>query len=414
MKDNIISKIELALKSLDFPIHKITVEIPRNPDHGDFSTNIAMTLVKVVKQAPQKIAQQIIQQLFNDNNDNFFEDITLAGPGFINFKINPNFVNSQLKDILVKSENYGKSEIGNGQTVLVEFVSANPTGPLTVGHGRGAILGDTVGNILEWNGYTVQREYYFNDAGRQMRVLAQSVYARYLETLGESFTFPEDGYQGEYIHDIARTIFQKHGDSLKDQSDSEIFKKTAESIIFEDIKKSLSNLGVIFDTFFNEHTLYDSGEIEEVLNVFRDKKLLYEKDNATWFKGTAVGRNVDKVLIKSTGEPTYRLPDIAYHQNKFRRNYDLIVDVFGADHADTIPDVIAGIKELDFSDEKMKVLIHQFVTIMKDGVQVKMSTRKATFITLDELSNDVGVDVVRYFFLMRGMNTHLNFDINLA
>jgi len=414
MRDLIFNKIESVLHSLGYPKENIIIEVPKNPDHGDFSSNIAMTLVKLVKQSSFDIAQQIIQKLLDDNNDGFFSDISIAGPGFINFKINSEFINSQLLFILEKSNDFGKSDIGKGQRVLVEFVSANPTGPLTVGHGRGAILGDTAGNILEWNGFDVQREYYFNDAGRQMRILANSVYARYLEILGESSDFPEEGYHGTYIKDIAQVVFDEHKDSLINKPESSVFKDTAESIIFNDIKNSLSNLGVVFDTFFNEHRLYDSGEIEEVLSVFRKKDMLYEKDGATWFKGTTVGRNADKVLIKSTGEPTYRLPDIAYHQNKFRRNYDLIIDVFGADHSDTFPDVVAGIKELGFSDEKMKILIHQFVTIVEDGVQVKMSTRKANFITLDELSKDVGSDVVRYFFLMRGMNTHLNFDINLA
>jgi len=297
---------------------------------------------------------------------------------------------------------------------LIEFVSANPTGPLTVGHGRGAILGDTVSNILEWNGYAIQREYYFNNAGRQMRMLGSSVYARYRELAGEKINFPEDGYQGDYILEIAEKLYAEYGDSLLKSPDSPVFRNTAEECIFSDIKHSLARLGLKFDSFFNEQQLYDNKAIFKLVDILRNKDLVYEKDGATWFRATALGRETDKVLIKSTGEPTYRLPDMAYHVSKYERGFDLIVDVFGADHIDTYPDIIALIRLLGYPEEKMKVLIHQFVTIIKDGEQVKMSTRKANFITLDQLTDDVGPDVVRYFFLMRGMSTHLNFDLDLA
>ena len=294
----------------------------------------------------------------------------------------------------------------------MEFVSANPTGPLTVGHGRNAILGDVVSNILEWNGYEVTREYYFNNAGRQMRILSKSVEARYFENLGKSFDFPEDGYEGEYIADIAEEIIDVYGKDVK--SDDLVFSSFPEKIMFEHIKSTLSVLGIKFDEFSNEKTFYDNGDIEKLLSELKTKDLLYEKDGATWFKTTSLGKEKDRVFIKGTGEPTYRLPDTAYHRNKVERGFDLIIDVFGADHMDTYPDVVLALQALGLKTEHIKVLLYQFVTLLRGGEKIKMSTRKATFISLDDLVDEVGVDVVRYFFVMRGINTHLNFDLDLA
>ena len=413
MKEQLISNISQCLANLDYPSEDVTIQRPKSPEHGDFASNIALVLAKPLGKNPREIAESIKIELQNSFSDNF-DSIDIAGPGFINFRLKKSVLSELLLNIISEAKNYGRTEIGNNKRALVEFVSANPTGPLTVGHGRGAMLGDTVSNILEWNGYDVQREYYFNNAGRQMRVLGQSVHARYLELLGQNAELPEGGYEGKYIYDIAQKVIDEHTDSLKENSDEPIFKNAAEFHIFEDIKSTLSRLGLVFDTFFNENTLYENGEITNVVETLREKKLAYDKEGATWFAGTKVGREVDRVLIKSTGEPTYRLPDIAYHKDKFSRDYDLMVDVFGADHMDAYPDVMAAIDNLGFDSEKVKVLIHQFVTIMRDGNPVKMSTRKANFVTLDELIDEVGADVVRYFFIMRGMNSHLNFDLDLA
>ena len=413
MKEQLISNISQCLANLDYPSVDVTIQRPKSPEHGDFASNIALVLAKPLGKNPREIAESIKIELQNSFSDNF-DSIDIAGPGFINFRLKKSVLSELLLNIISEAKNYGRTEIGNNKRALVEFVSANPTGPLTVGHGRGAMLGDTVSNILEWNGYDVQREYYFNNAGRQMRVLGQSVHARYLELLGQNAELPEGGYEGKYIYDIAQKVIDEHTDSLKENSDEPIFKNAAEFHIFEDIKSTLSRLGLVFDTFFNENTLYENGEITNVVETLREKKLAYDKEGATWFAGTTVGREVDRVLIKSTGEPTYRLPDIAYHKDKFSRGYDLMVDVFGADHMDAYPDVMAAIDNLGFDSEKVKVLIHQFVTIMRDGNPVKMSTRKANFVTLDELIDEVGADVVRYFFIMRGMNSHLNFDLDLA
>ncbi len=247
-----------------------------------------------------------------------------------------------------------------------------------------------------------------------MRVLGESVQVRYLQICGEDIPFPEDHYEGLYIKDIAKTLYDKHGDSLKENSDLALFTKAAEETIFENIKGTIKKLGFEFDVFFNEKSLYEQGKIEETINSLKEKGLVYESEGATWFKTTDLGFDQDRVIVKSTGEPTYRLPDMAYHVEKFKRGFDLIIDIFGADHIDTYPDVLAALKVLGYDESKVKVLIHQFVTLTNDGAQVKMSTRKANFVTLDELIDDVGVDVTRYFFIMRGMNTHLNFDIGLA
>ncbi|MCH7826482.1 MAG: arginine--tRNA ligase, partial [Bacteroidetes bacterium] len=319
-----------------------------------------------------------------------------------------------IEDILDKGDSYGKSNLYSGKKANVEYVSANPTGPLTVGHGRNAVVGDTIANILEWVGYTVDREYYFNNAGRQMRVLGDSVKLRYLELLGEKIEFPEDYYQGEYIKDIAQKVKNKYGNSLKEEEPEGIFKQTAEKEIFEEIKTTLTNLNIHHNIFYNEKSLYDEGKIDDLLNSLKEKNLSYEKDNAIWLKLTELGCEQDKVIVKATGEPTYRLPDIAYHLTKFERGYDLMVDLFGSDHNATYPDVLAAIKAEGKDTEKVKVVIHQFVTIMDKGEIVKMSTRKANFITLDELTNEVGSDVVRYFFNMRNVSTHMNFDLTLA
>lgn len=390
----------------------ISFDIPKSIEHGDLSSNAAMLLTKKLKKNPKVIAQEIIDALGVDSN--IISKVEIAGPGFINFFFTKEFVTKIIKEILDKKDVFGKSDKYKGKKANVEFVSANPTGPLTVGHGRNAVVGDTVANLLEWIGYDVEREYYFNNAGRQMRVLGDSVKYRYLEILGDQITFPEDYYQGEYIKDIAMQLFIKHGDTLRNDDAEVIFKDTAEHEIFFDIKKSLSNLGINHRIFFNENSLYEEGKIKNLLETFKIKNLTYEKDGAVWLKLSELGQPEDKVMVKSTGEPTYRLPDIAYHSVKLDRGYDLLIDLFGSDHNATYPDVMAGLKAIGYDSSKVKVLIHQFVTIMDGGEVVKMSTRKANYITLDELNDEVGKDVVRYFFNMRNINSHMIFDLAVA
>tara|TARA_A100001011_G_C14315829_1_gene847931 strand:- start:819 stop:2447 length:1629 start_codon:yes stop_codon:yes gene_type:complete len=400
-----------ALDKLNIKYNNVIIQEPRNHENVDYATNIAMMLVKELNDSPFNIANEIVQELNKSQND-FFKEITIAKPGFINFTINESQYSKIISSILINGNLYGKSCIGKDKKALVEFVSANPTGPLTIGHGRGAIIGEFASKILEWNGYEVQREYYFNNAGRQMRKLAQSVEARYNEILGKEFSFPKDGYEGNYIYDIANKIITLHGNKLINDIDS--IKKHAEQIIFDDIKATLKKLKIVFNNFFNEKDLYENNNIYKIIERLKNNGLIYEMDGATWFKATDLGLSQDRVLIKSTGEPTYRLPDMAYHKNKFDRKFDVIIDVFGADHMDAYPDVISVCKNIGYDTNKIKVLIHQFVTLEENGNPIKMSTRKANFISLDKLIDTVGADVVKYFFSMRGMNSHLNFDMSLA
>jgi len=405
----LIQSLADSLSALGLPKRDIKLTPPNNPDFGDFATNVALTLTKEAGIPPIQIANNIKDHL--GVSLTLIEEITVTTPGFINFKIAPTYYYQILSEILTNKQ-FGRGISGNGKKANVEFVSANPTGPLTVGHGRNAVLGDTVSNILEWHGYDVTREYYFNDAGRQMRILGKSVETRYFQILGHDIVFPENGYQGNYIKDIAQTILDKKGKSLS--ASDPVFKDQAEKTIFADIKKSLNNLGIHFDQFTNEKTFYENGDIDRFLEELKGKDLIYEKEGATWFRATALGKDQDRVYIKSSSEPTYRVPDTAYHRNKIARGFDLIIDIFGSDHTDTYPDVLLALNALGENTDNIRVLIYQFVTLLRGGEKVKMSTRKANFVTMDDLVDEVGADVVRYFFIMRGMNTHLNFDLDVA
>ncbi|MTI89551.1 MAG: arginine--tRNA ligase [Balneolaceae bacterium] len=413
MNDYLIQILTESLQQFDLDEQpEIRIEEPNLPEHGDAATNLALTLAKPLRNNPRTIAGQIVEKLQYDENK--ISAVEIAGPGFINFRFADDYLFEELAGILEQGTDFGKSDEFDGRQVLVEFVSANPTGPLTVGHGRNAVLGDTVSRLLEWTGAEVEREYYFNDAGRQMRVLGESVRARYNELLGKESDFPEDGYQGEYIRDIAQSLVDEQGEGLLDAEDEKPFKEKAEEAIFADISQTLERMGIKMDSFFNEHSLYEDGKIDETVAKLRELDLAYDKDGAVWFRTTKFGKDKDTVLVKSTGEPTYRLPDIAYHANKLDRGFDLCVDVFGADHIATYPDVLSGIKSLGYDPDKVDVVVYQFVTIVKDGQPFKMSTRKANFVTLDELMDEVGADVSRFFFLMRSPNTHLEFDIARA
>ena len=405
----LIQSLADSLSALGLPKRDIKLTPPNNPDFGDFATNVALTLTKEAGIPPIQIANNIKDHL--GVSVTLIEEITVTTPGFINFKIAPTYYYQILSEILTNKQ-FGRGISGNGKKANVEFVSANPTGPLTVGHGRNAVLGDTVSNILEWHGYDVTREYYFNDAGRQMRILGKSVETRYFQILGHDIVFPENGYQGNYIKDIAQTILDKKGKILS--ASDPVFKDQAEKTIFADIKKSLNNLGIHFDQFTNEKTFYENGDIDRFLEELKAKDLIYEKEGATWFRATALGKDQDRVYIKSSSEPTYRVPDTAYHRNKIARGFDLIIDIFGSDHTDTYPDVLLALNALGENTDNIRVLIYQFVTLLRGGEKVKMSTRKANFVTMDDLVDEVGADVVRYFFIMRGMNTHLNFDLDVA
>ena len=408
--------VEKILISLDKAFKKLNYQsLPqisktKNQMYGDYSSSSPLSLAKETGQNPIEIAKKIQQKLKFDKD--FIEDISITNPGFINFKLSKSFYQSIINEVLLNNK-FGSNRSNDGKTANVEFVSANPTGPLTIGHGRNGVIGDIISNILEWNGYSVTREYYFNNAGRQMRILGESVKARYLELVGKPFSFPSDGYKGDYIKDIASKILKEKGNKLSDKDDN-IFKTTAETLMFNDIKKTLSDLKINFDKYSNEKDYYDNGSIDRMLDEFKQLGYIYDKDGATWFNFSKLGHEQDKVYVKKTGEPTYRVPDTAYHRDKIERGFDLIVDIFGADHKDAYPDVIGALNALGCKTDHINVVIYQFVTLIRDGKKIKMSTRNADFITISELIDQLGSDVVRYFFIMRGVNSHLNFDLNLA
>jgi len=411
MLEYLEKQIRARLAKLGWSPERLQFNRSKKVENGDWATNIAMTLARDLKRAPLQIAEELTDGLTLDPN--IVSKHEVVPPGFINFFQSPPYLTNQLQNLIDAGEDFGKNSTGAGKTAQVEFVSANPTGPLTVGHGRQTVLGDTLANILTWSGYDVTREYYFNNAGRQMRLLGESLQARYFELKGETITLPDGGYEGEYLIDIAKQL-QADQPNLDSGTSIDIFKTYAETAIFNTIKATLKRIGVVHDVFYNERSLYKTGKIDEVLSILRKKELLYEKDGATWFKTSELGIEQDRVLVKSSGEPTYRLPDIAYHREKVARGFDLVVDIFGADHIDAYPDVLAALKVMDLKSEHIKVVIHQFVTLLRSGEVVKMSTRKANFVTLDELIDEVGEDVVRYFYIMRSASSHLNFDLDLA
>ena len=447
MEATLAALVRAALAALpdlpaDFDPEAVEVEFqtPRDPSHGDLATNVAMQLAKPLRRSPRAIAE-VIAASVSEAGDARIEAVEVAGPGFLNVRFASAHLADGLAQILASGASYGQTDDHTGERALVEYVSANPTGPLTVGHGRNAVLGDTLANLLAWTGYDVTREYYFNDAGRQMRVLGQSVRARYraivdpdtpTKTLDDGLvvpaSFPDDGYRGEYITEVAQRLADEHGDALRTEADDEValapFKEAAETAIFAEIEATLARLGVEMDGYFNEHTLYTDGAVWKVVDRLKDAGLAYEKDGATWFKTSALGKTEtaadgteagkDVVLVKSSGEPTYRLPDIAYHLDKLARGFDLALDVFGADHIATYPDVLRGVQALGGDPDKIDVVVYQFVTLVRGGQPVKMSTRKANYVTLDDLMDEVGADVVRFFFLMRAPGTHLEFDLDLA
>lgn len=410
------SIISESLKKIQSDIsYQINIEKPKNPENGDISTNIAFQLSKQLKKSPIEIAKTIVENLKYD--ELLITDVNIANPGFINFKLTSKFYQNQLSEIAKLGLEYGKSDIGKDKKINVEYVSANPTGLLHLGHGRNAVIGDTISNLHKWCGYDVTREYYFNNAGNQMNNLGKSVHTRYLQQVVDAdIPMPEDAYNGEYVKTIASKLADQYSDKLIDPSEEnyKICRKYAEEWCFGAIKQTLENLKIEQDLYFNEDTLYTQGKIQEVIDEFDKLGLTYTKEGALWLKLSEMGLEEDRVIVKSSGEPTYRLPDIAYHKVKLQRNYDFIIDIFGADHIATIPDVMAGVKALGFDNNKIKVLIHQFITLTEYGQQIKMSKRTGKSYTLDDLIDEVGSDVVRFFFIMRSINTHLEFDLALA
>lgn len=416
MTEYLKNKIKEALIKIDADGIEPVLERPKEESHGDYSTNAAMLCAKKLKKNPREIAKIIIDNL--QLNEKYVSKIEIAGAGFINIFISPGYYIEQTKDVVIQGNDYGKLDINKGKTANIEWVSANPTGMLHTGHGRQIALGKAIANLLEWSGCKVTREYYYNDAGRQMENLSMSVYARYRQFFEPDYPFPETGYIGEYVIEIAQILKNEYQDKLLKSEDKTIFKTAGENWCFKSIKNTLRKFGIEHDIFFSEQTLYEEGKINALLNTFKEKGLSYEKDGAVWLKTSELMTNKkdaeDKVIVKSSGEPTYRLPDMAYHIDKLNRGYDLLIDIFGADHGDTYKEVLAGIGALGYDVSKIKVIIHQMVTFVMDGKPVKMSKRSDNVYYLDDLIEDVGADVTQFFFVMRSANTHLDFDIALA
>ena len=402
------------LPAYDLPA--VTVEHPKNPEHGDYSTNIAMQSARPARMAPIKIAEQLIKHW---PASAFVGKVDVAPPGFINITLDDGWLAQQVQVIEDSAATWGNSDAGRGRKAQVEFVSANPTGPLTIGHAWGAVLGDAVASLLQATGWKVTREYYFNNGGRQMRLLGESLQVRCLELLGERRAIPKDGYQGEYLRWVAAALVAEYGESLRDK-DPDFFRTKAVDAIFANIRATLERMGIHFDVYYNELDLYETGKVNAAVQALANSGYSYQKDGATWLRASDLGLKQDRVIIKSSGEPTYRMPDIAYHVEKMRRGFDFVVDIFGADHHATWPDVLAGVRALGYNTDGIKVIIHQFITLLRDGEEVKMSTRRGQFVTIDELLDDVtseaipGKDVVRYTLLTRSPDSPMTFDLDLA
>lgn len=392
--------------------YDFVVEVP-DERFGDFSTNIALIGAKYFKKPPIDIAKSFVEKF---KGHPMLEEITIAGPGFINFKVSKRFYIDFLDSFLRNPHNIWKFK-NKGKKVLIEYGSANPTGPLTIGHGRQIIIGDVLGNVMKYIGFDVTKEMYINDAGRQIKLLARSVWARYNQLLGVDEPIPEDGYKGDYVIDIAKRVLRDHQEKFKGTWNSEveeIFKKYALEDITKMFDGTLKKLGATFDSVFSEKSLIDDGTVKEILDILEKKNLTYEQDGALWFRVSDFVNDSDKVLIKSDTSYTYFLTDIAYHYRKYKRGYDVAIDIFGSDHHGHLARMEAAMKALEIPEDFLVFILHQFVTLKRGSEIVKMSTRAGEFVTVDELVEEVGADATRYFFAMVDVNTHLNFDLELA
>ncbi len=419
-----------------------TIERTRDPSHGDFASNIAMRLAKPARKSPRDIAAGIVEALGDSPS---VDKVEIAGPGFINFYLSPAAFHAEIESILADGDAYGRQPPKDGPKILLEFVSANPTGPLHVGHGRGAAFGDTVGNLLEAAGYPVAREYYVNDAGRQMDILGASVWLRWLGDQGLDVDFPKGGYRGDYIRDIAKEIdtsglsvpdaaavsdsLPVNGDDNKDEYVDALIarakalhgddafdhvRQQALESIRDEIKEDLAEFGVTFDTWYSEKSLTTNNLIDEAIDVLKERGVLYEKDGATWFPSTDYGDDKDRVVIRDNGVKTYFASDIAYHYDKRERGYDLLIDVLGADHHGYVARVRAGLEAMGYAGEDLEVEFIQFVTLYRGGQQMQMSTRSGEFDTLRQLRAEVGNDAARFYYVMRSNDQHLDFDLDIA
>ena len=423
MTDELKQALDTAVKAVaaekDYQIPEgfmVRLERPRQEGHGDWATNIAMQLSKPFGVKPRDLAEDIIAKL---PKDSVIDRAEVAGPGFMNFTLSANWVTETVKNAIEKGDGYGRSNIGGGRRIQVEFVSANPTGPLHMGHGRGAAVGDITASLLDFAGYNVEREYYINDAGLQMELLGKSVQARYFEALGraEEAPMPEDGYHGDYMSDIAKSYVEKYGDSLAQKPLEEtlpFFSEETGRLVLELIKKDLEDFGVKFDVWFSEKSLYDDNLVEPAMQALKERDYAYEDEGALWFRSTMFGDDKDRVLIRSNGMPTYFTSDVAYLKNKYDRGFEKNIYVWGADHHGYVPRLKSVNKAFGFPDDGIDVLLIQMVNLLRDGKPVQMSKRAGTIVTLREIMDEVGRDAARFFFVIRRCDSTVDFDLELA
>lgn len=395
------------------------LEIPKDPAHGDLSSNVSFKIAKALKTRPDEIAQQISIALRDKLATSEFKERiekVEALSGFINFRLSPKYLREVLDEVKKEKDRFGSCDLGKGKSVQVEFVSANPTGLLSVAHARQAAFGDSLANILSFCGYKVTREYYINDEGVQISILGRSIYARYKEILGERYGFPSDGYKGDYIKDIAELIYKEYANKFAEDSEENLrfFSDYGCNYLLNEIGKELSDFGVRFDIWYSQRSLSRSGKIEEAMRLLERKGLIYEQEGALWFKSTAFGDDKDRVVKKSDGAYTYVTPDIAYHKDKFERGFGKIIDIWGPDHHGYINRIKAAVRALGYEENSLSVIIIQLATLYKEGKPVRMSTRAGEYITLREVLDEVGKDAARFFFLMRKASAHLDFDLELA
>lgn len=398
---------------MEIPAH-IEIGSPKDESMGDLATPVAMSLAKTLKRKPRDIAEDIVRRI---PKDGIFEKIEVAGAGFINFTFSSAFLSSSLKTLLKEKAGFLRSDIGKGRKVQIEFVSANPTGPLHLGHGRGAAVGGALSNLLSAAGWSVEREYYINDAGRQARLLGESVFARYKELLGIEYPFPEDGYRGQYVVSIAEAAKGEAGSRYKDagfEEAGDFFTDFAVGMMLKVIKEDLQAFGIRFDTWRSERGLYENGEVAAALDYLKAKGHLYEEEGALWFKATAFGDEKDRVVRKSNGEHTYFASDIAYHKKKIDSGFDELIDIWGADHHGYIRRLEAVIEALGYDRKKLRVFLIQMVSLMRGGTAVQMSKRAGEFVTLREVMEEVGADITKFIFLTRRPDSHLEFDLEAA
>jgi len=404
---------EGKLPAVELP--EITIERPQNAEHGDYASNFPLKLARTARANPMVIANELVALLPAAEE---IESAVAAPPGFINFTLRNKWLNRQVDRILQESESFGNNNIGKGKKVQVEFVSVNPTGPMHIAHGRGAILGSTLANVLGASGYQVEKEYYFNDAGNQMEIFKRSLYARYLQALDVKAEVPENGYMGNYMIDIANEIIAEHGNKFQKLPESEALKQLGDigiKKVIDKIQKDLKQLRVEFDVWFREQSLYENGQYNKVMGLLRQGGFLAEKEGATWFVSTNLGEDKDNVVVRSNGLPTYFATDIAYHYNKFvERHFDKVIDIWGADHQGHVPRMKAVVAALGIDPERLQIIIHQMVTLKRGGELVRISKRTGDLITLEEVMNEVGVDACRFLLLARSASSQMDFDMELA